>query len=433
MAKTKKFILILGEVAILYGALAATLIIRYGADYFKESFNNHLKPFTLIFLVWLFIFYLADLYKDKNLRINLETTQLFVLAIAISVVSSIILFYLFPSFFKVTPKTNLVIFALVFGILDFGWRLVLVKIYIFSGWKNHLLFIGDSPIIGEIINYLKSNPQLGYEIKGQINDYSMLKNYQADTIVIQPHLKKEPEFVKTIYQLLPQKIAIVDLITFYETVFQKLPLKELEESWFIERINFRHDIYDSIKRIIDISFSLILGIILIVPIFIIAVLVRLTSRGPIIFKQERVGKNEKKFTLYKFRTMKVDAEKNGAQWATKNDPRVTSIGRFLRRSHLDELPQLLNIFKGDISFVGPRPERPEFVSQLKEKIPYYEIRHLVKPGLTGWAQINYRYGASIEDAYEKLQYDIYYLKNRSLILDILIALKTIRLIFINPQ
>jgi len=131
--------------------------------------------------------------------------------------------------------------------------------------------------------------------------------------------------------------------------------------------------------------------------------------------------------------MKIDAERNGAQWATKNDPRVTPVGRLLRRTHLDELPQLLNIIKGDISFVGPRPERPEFVSQLEEKIPYYEIRHLIKPGLTGWAQINYRYGASIEDAHEKLQYDIYYIKNCSLLIDVLILLKTVRLLFITPK
>ena len=131
--------------------------------------------------------------------------------------------------------------------------------------------------------------------------------------------------------------------------------------------------------------------------------------------------------------MKADAEKNGPQWASKNDSRVTFIGRILRFCHLDELPQLFNIFKGELSFVGPRPERPEFIKELKEKIPYYEIRHLVKPGITGWAQINYRYGASLEDAYKKLEYDIFYLKNRSLILDLLIILKTIKAIFATPR
>ena len=139
--------------------------------------------------------------------------------------------------------------------------------------------------------------------------------------------------------------------------------------------------------------------------------------------------------LYKFRTMNVGAEKNGAQWKTSGtvDPRLTPIGRILVASHLDELPQLLNIIKGELSFVGPRPERPEFVKVLAEKIPYYDIRHLVKPGVTGWAQINYRYGASIEDSYEKLQYDIYYIKNRSIILDAAIILKTIKSFFVNKK
>ncbi|MFA4827508.1 MAG: sugar transferase, partial [Candidatus Shapirobacteria bacterium] len=175
-------------------------------------------------------------------------------------------------------------------------------------------------------------------------------------------------------------------------------------------------------------FSVILPISLI-----IFLLIKLTSKGPAIYKQIRTGKKENEFILYKFRTMYLDAEKHGPQWSRENDARITPVGKILRYTHLDELPQLINIIKGDISFVGPRPERPEFVAILKEKIPYYEIRHLVEPGVTGWAQINYRYGSSIEDAYEKLQYDIYYLKNRSFVLDFLIVLKTIKSVFSNPK
>jgi exopolysaccharide biosynthesis polyprenyl glycosylphosphotransferase len=346
-----------------------------------------------------------------------------ILAISISIVVSIILFYLFPAFFKLTPKTNLAIFALIFGISDILWRFILIKIYVSGGFKNRLQIIGDSPIINEITDYLKNNPQLGYD----------LKNNQTDTIVIQSHLKKNPEFIKTIYLLLPKKIAMIDLITFYETIFQKVPLEELEENWFIEKIVTRRHFYDAFKRIIELTLSLILSIILLPIMLIIAALIKLTSRGHVIYKQERIGLNDKSFTLFKFRTMRLDAEKNGPQWASENDSRITSIGYFLRQTHLDELPQLFNILKDDISFVGPRPERPAFIKELKEKIPYYEIRHIIKPGLTGWAQINYRYGASVKDAYEKLQYEIYYLKNRSLILDLLIILKTVRLFFTNPK
>jgi len=436
MTNAKKITILLGDILVLYGALLLTLIFRYGPNYFRESFDAHLKSFSIIFVIWLVTFYLADLYKEKRLRISPATIQVFILAIIISVVSSVILFYLFPSFFKMTPKTNLAVFTLIFGVLDLGWRFVLVKIYISGGWRNRLLLIGDSPIIDGVINYLKNNPQIGYDVTSQKseNDISQIiaKN-KINTIVIQTHLKKDKKIIKTFYQLLPSKIVIVDLITFYETIFQKLPIKELDESWFINKITTRRHLYDTAKRIIDIVFSLILGVIFLPFIIIIAVLVKLTSKGLIIYRQKRVGLNNKSFSLFKFRTMRTDAEKFGAQWASKNDLRITPIGRFLRLTHLDELPQLYNILKGDLSFVGPRPERPEFIKELKEQIPYYEIRHIIKPGLTGWAQINYRYGASIEDAYEKLQYEIYYLKNRSLVLDLLIILKTIKAIFATPK
>jgi len=428
MNKAKKTIILLGDILILYGSLVLTLIFRYRPDYFRESFSAHLKPFSIIFIIWILIFYLADLYKEKYLRINLESIQVFILAIVLSVISSVILFYLFPSVFKLTPKTNLVVFALIFGILDLGWRFVLSKIYISQGLKNRLLIIGDSPAIKEIINYLENNPQLGYEIIGQTTALSTIKNYQFDTLVIQPSFRKESEFIKTIYQLLPKKIAILDLISFYETIFQKVPLNELDESWFIEKITTRRHFYDAVKRLIDICLSLFLLIVLLPFFLIIAILTKLSSRqGPVIYKQERVGANNKVFILYKFGTMKID---QGPLWTLKNDKRLTLLGRFLRYSHLDEIPQLYNILKGDISFIGPRAERKELV-ELYSQLPYYEIRHLIKPGLTGWAQVNYKPSASLEEAREKLQYDIYYIKNRSLVLDLLILIKTIKYLFIN--
>ncbi|MEK7495866.1 MAG: hypothetical protein AAB616_00130, partial [Patescibacteria group bacterium] len=218
MTKFKTTIIIFGDIAMLYISLILTLIIRYGQDSFKEPLAAHLKPFSLIFIVWILIFYLFDLYKDKLFRISFETIRMLILAISINIVASIILFYLFPAFFKLTPKTNLAIFALIFGISDILWRFILIKIYVSGGFKNRLQIIGDSPIINEIVDYLKNNPQLGYDLTWPNRQASGLKNDQADTIVIQSHLKKNPEFIKTIYQLLPKKIAVIDLITFYETI-----------------------------------------------------------------------------------------------------------------------------------------------------------------------------------------------------------------------
>lgn len=428
MTKFKTTIIIFGDIAALYISLISTLIIRYGQDSFKEPLTAHLKPFSLIFLVWILIFYLFDLYKAKNLRIDLKTVQNFFPAIIISVAVSAIFFYLFPSLFKLTPKTNLAIFALIFGILDFSWRFVLINIYISKGLRNRLLFVGDSPIIDEAVNYLKNNPQLGYDVVAQTNEYLKIENYQADTVVIQPYFKKDPEFIKTIYRLLPKKIAVIDLITFYENIFQKLPLKELEEGWFIEKIATRRHFYDAFKRIAELALFLILGVALLPIVLIISVLIKLTSKGPVIYKQERTGLNNNSFTLYKFRTMKIN--ETGPLWTDKNDKRLTLTGKIIRHAHLDELPQLYNILKGDISFIGPRAERKE-LAELYGQIPYYEIRHIIKPGLTGWAQVNYKPSASVEEAAEKLQYDIYYTKNRSLILDFLILLKTIKYLFVS--
>ena len=242
------------------------------------------------------------------------------------------------------------------------------------------------------------------------------------------NLSKYPEIATKLYPLLPQGIRFFDLSTFYEIFFKEIPISATSEIWFLENFHSSQKyLYDYLKRLIDIVFAFVFGLISLIfyPFIILGILI--SSPGPIFYRQKRVGKDGKEFILTKFRTMIVGAEKNGPVWSSKNDPRVTAFGRFLRASHFDELPQLWNILKGEMSLVGPRPERPEFVKELNEKISHYHLRHLVKPGLTGWAQINYPYGASVEDALKKLHFDLYYIKNRSLFLDISIILKTINI------
>lgn len=441
MSRVKTIIIFLGDIAILYGALALTLLLRYELSYFKESFLNHLKPFSLIFIIWLLVFYLADLYQNKTLKNNFVLAHAVIPAIAVSAIISIIFFYLFTPFFHLTPKTNLLIFALIFGILDFGWRTLIIKILIKSGWRLNLLIVNNSETITAIISYLKANPQFGYDVaywlKEDLNDENLKKmkkiisGCEIGMIIIPPHIiKKNTSAIKFIYKLLPLKIGVMDSVSFYESVFQKVPIDELEENWFIEKITMRRHLYDAAKRTIDAVLASLLSIILLPLTVIIAILIKATSRGTILYKQERTGKNGKLFTLYKFRTMKIN--QNGPLWTTKKDERVTFIGKILRYTHLDELPQLYNIIKSDISFIGPRAERSELVKQY-QKLPYYEIRHIIKPGLTGWAQVNYRPSASLEEAFEKFQYDIYYIKNRSLFLDFLILLKTIKYLFISSK
>lgn len=210
-----------------------------------------------------------------------------------------------------------------------------------------------------------------------------------------------------------------------------IPLDRIDEVWVLENIEQREKkLYEIAKRGFDILFSL-LGLLILLIIFpLIALMVKIDSPGPIFYSQKRVGKDGKIFTLYKFRTMKIGAEENGPQWVVANDHRINKIGKILRKTHIDELPQFYNIFKNDISFVGPRPERPEeLIKCLKKEIPFYHLRHLLKQGFTGWAQINYHYVASIEEAKERFQYDLYYIKNRSFFLDLAIILKTAKIIF----
>ena len=440
ISKLKPLLAAFGDIAILYGALILTLLIRYGTADYAESFSVHLEPFSIIFIVWLLVFYLSDLYSNKFFKFNLAAAQVFFIAIIINLVLSIVAFYAFESFFQLTPKTNLLIFGIIFGIFDCLWRLFLSRLFISSGWRKQILIIGNSPSIAAVAEYLKNNPQTGYHLnfwfKENFNEEkfsdlvnSIVKN-KIDLVIANTHIKKDSTSAKLIYKLLPLEIQIMDFADFYQSIFQKVPLEELEESWFIESIATSRRFYDAFKRTIDAILAVILIIIFLPIIFLSTLLIKTTSAGPAIFKQKRIGKNNKPFVLYKFRTMKNSQK--GPLWTDKNDERLTPIGRILRYTHLDELPQLYNILKGDISFIGPRPERSELV-ELYQKLPFYEIRHIIKPGLTGWAQVNYHPSASIKEAYEKLQYDIYYIKNRSLILDFLILLKTIRYLFTSNQ
>jgi sugar transferase (PEP-CTERM system associated) len=222
-------------------------------------------------------------------------------------------------------------------------------------------------------------------------------------------------------------IRVKEVVDFYEDEWSKVPVYHLSDRWFVFSRGFtaRHNMfYRRAKRVFDVGFSTALGVLLSPLMLILAALIKLTSPGPVFYRQERYGINEGVFEVVKFRSMAADAEKNGAVWAADNDPRVTAVGRVMRRLKLDELPQIINIIRGDMSFVGPRPERPVFVSRLKKEIDYYSYRHIIRPGLTGWAQVNYPYGANVEDAVRKLEYDLYYIKNSSFSLDMLILLKT---------
>lgn len=260
---------------------------------------------------------------------------------------------------------------------------------------------------------------------GRVADLAdVLTETGADEVVVGTEVTRQSDVERAAALCLERRCRVTDQSTFVEKLLGEVPAESIRAEWFLKADVQNHGSYEAAKRILDVCVAG-LGLLLALPLApLIALAIRLDGRGPVLFRQIRVGQYGACFTMYKFRTMRVDAEKDGARWAQQNDERVTRMGRFLRRTRLDELPQIVNILRGDMSLVGPRPERPEFVHNLEQLLPHYRLRHLVKPGLTGWAQINYRYGSSVADAHRKLCYDLYYLKHRSLDMDVGIIIRT---------
>jgi len=229
---------------------------------------------------------------------------------------------------------------------------------------------------------------------------------------------------------------VIDMPDMYQALKWRIPINYVEDNWFLREKGFEYPkniLVMKAKRLIDIiisSFILTLSL----PLWpIIALLIKMNSRGPVFYVQKRVGKNESLFSLYKFRSMIDKAEENEAVWAGENDKRITFVGKILRKLHLDELPQFWNVIRGEMSLVGPRPERPEFVEELEKKIPYYSLRHFMEPGITGWAQVNFPYASSIEDSHEKLEYDLYYVSHMNMLFDVQVLLKTAQKILLGKQ
>lgn len=426
--KAKQAILILGDIFFLYFSLFLAIFIRYGLIG-KTQLRLHLLPFSIVFIAWLIIFYVVGLFDIRNLKINVFFIRRFLMGLALGVIASIALFYLVPSF-RISPKTNLLIFSVIFGAFDFLWRWILSRIMKLP--TKTVLLIGNNLNSNELKTYLSANPQIGYKIQShlsreEISDHDdlsvLIKNEKITTIVLSGRLSQEVPISKLIFKNISLGIEVMNFNDFYENVFGKIPLSELEEAWFLENITKRRKAYKFLKRVVDIFISLI-GLIITLPFYpFIALAIRLNSKGSIIYQQTRVGEKGKTYTNYKFRSMTTGSTQS---WHAKNDKRITAVGKFLRRTHLDELPQLINVLKGEMSFVGPRPDFTDFYENLNQSIPYYNVRTLVRPGLTGWAQVNYPVTLSLEETRERLAYDFYYLKNYSLILDLLIVLKTVK-------
>ena len=433
--KKRIFILIVGDLICFYWALILALTLRYGVVGLRTSFFNSFYHFTFIFAVWIILFTISRMYELSFLE---NKREFYFLALKLFLVGSlfatIIFFFLTPKFI---PK---LVLALVIGfswLFLFFWRTIVN--YLLKERKRKVFIISQAKETEELKEFLEKHPSFGIEILeiSEKFDYSkisqrikedkeIIKDKKGVYFISDQNLKDLKSFLKEV----KVKKHFLNFEDFYEQITGKVPLSFLSEDWF-EKYYFQRNyfFYELIKRMLDIVGGIILLILSLIFWPIIGILIKIDSDGEILYKSKRIGKNGKEFFIYKFRTMVKDADKIGPSWTLLNDKRITKVGKFLRYSHLDEIPQVLNILKGDTSFIGPRPEEKRLVEIFKKEIPFYEKRMLIKPGIVGWAQINYPHGASVEDAIQKLKYDFYYLKHRSLSFDFLIALKAWRIPF----
>ena len=394
--------------------------------------------FTIFF--YMLFFYILDAYSVGNEDFK-ETIGRVLVACLLGIISSATASYAFQHWrFDRETVALLFMLSLCFSL---GWRWIyrlnaerlthplrILLVGVDRAGKVRQLLAEGLPK-AEILGYVgerDQGPDAGPCLGAPFMALDIAKEKQATMILLLPDAPIDDDIAHDLLEAKLRGSMVVDIRSFYEHVVQRLPLSQINDEWLLQTEGFSLNTRGSLRRLkraLDVLISLLL-LIPAAPIMLItAIVVRLESPGPVIYKQDRVGLFEKEFTVYKFRSMRADAEKNGAVWASAHDARVTTFGKFIRKVRIDELPQIWNILKGDMSFIGPRPERMAFVTKLKETIPYYSLRHTVKPGLTGWAQVCYPYGASEDDARRKLEYDLYYIKNMSILLDINIVFKTV--------
>jgi len=401
---------------------------------------------ALVVLVCQGCLYYADLY---DLRIIADRRELVARTCHSLAAASLILALLYTLFPDVGIGPGVIVAAvfLVMGVIP-GWRMLFESLVRRVAPRERLLIVGTNAaalglatelterryslgleIVGFVIPGRAAAGQTAIRVLGNIDDIpDIVQQHRVDRVVVSLADARGQLPMERLLEMKMRGVAFDYLASVYERYTGKIAIENLRPSWLIFSGGFRATrrlLF--VKRLLDIAFSLI-ALVLTAPIMLlVALAIRLTSPGPVLYHQQRVCEGGRVFTLHKFRSMRVDAEADcGAVWSHAGDTRTTPVGRFLRATRLDELPQLWNVLRGEMSLVGPRPERPEFVARLTEQIPYYGQRHVVKPGLTGWAQVRYAYGSSVEDAMEKLQYDLFYIKNLSLALDLLIVLSTLK-------
>lgn len=445
-------ILIVGvDIAVMFTSIYLGISVRFmeSASSLPASLGPILPKASVFALVMMLIMTIFGMYSGEWMAGARVVTLRITASFATGFVVMSLLFYLFPDMLL---GRGAFLFSLLFALIGVTiTRIAFIKWSNLDAFKKRVLVLGSGSRAAKVDHLIKSMSStrsvqiIGYlplqgshhyvEHSRVIHDNSglgeIVTKYNIHEIVIAVRDRRDGGLpVSELLECKLRGINIIELSSFFERENGQLQLESLNASWIILSEGFKQGLArDTVKRIFDLVVSLVIVLISLPAMLLTALAIYIESGGPVLYRQERVGQHGKPFTIMKFRSMRSDAEQDGKpRWADKNDDRTTRVGRFIRRVRLDELPQLFNVFMGHMSFVGPRPERPYFVDELTRQIPYYNSRHTVKPGITGWAQVCYAYGASVEDAIEKLQYDLYYVKNHTLFLDMMVLFQTVQVV-----
>lgn len=450
----RTFLLLFAEAALLYGSAILAVYLRLGAEEAQRQLieKNGFYKSALATVFCLASFYLHDLYDFLVMHNRRELVLRLVQALGLAWVAMALLFYVVPQL-MIGRGVSLISVPLML-VLMVVWRISIHWLMGHPQIGERVLIVGAEQMAIEtaraaleqrdagvrIVGFTSNDPSkmgkslVNPRVIGLSSDIAeIVKRENVDRIVVSMGERRGQFPSEELLQLsLGGKVHIEECPSFYERLTGRVNLDMLRPSWLIFSGRGKQTRFSAVVRIVLHRLVALVGLIFSLPVMLVTIVfIKLESKGPVFYKQERVGKGGQTFMVLKFRSMRTDAEKDGPRWATTDDERITQVGRFIRKVRIDELPQFWNILRGDMNFVGPRPERPHFVSQLAKEIPYYEQRHLIAPGLTGWAQIKYPYGASIEDARRKLEFDLYYIKNQSLLMDAMILFETVKIVLLS--
>lgn len=439
-SKKEALLLFIGDLFFFLLSLWLTLFVRYQSVPSSQVFKDHVIPFSILFIFWFIVFFIAGLYEKHTLILKGKIPTIIFNSQLINSAIAAAFFYLLIPFLDIAPKTNLVIYVIISFVLMLCWR-IYGSPMILKRNKQKAILVGSGEEMQELKEEVNNNSRydLNFISSIDLNDIGSLdfreeilkRVYSENIQVIAADLRsdKVEPILPSLYNLIFSKVRFIDMYKIYEDIFDRIPLSLVKYNWFLENISIStNKIHDILKRTMDIVVSILIGGISLIVYPFVIIAIKLDDGGPIFFSQDRIGKNNVIFKAFKFRSMPAHDETDGMARENK----VTKVGAFLRKTRIDELPQLWNVLKGDLSLIGPRPEIPTLVKLYEKEIPYYNIRHLIKPGLSGWAQLYQRtppkWSVGFGETKIKLSYDLYYIKNRSFMLDVKIALKTLKTI-----